>query len=65
MVVLRQRIAVLHNGKRSGSSGKTAASNFLSHFVADGNGNRKGNHFGRQKGAGSAIEKGTTLLTHN
>ena len=30
-----------------------------------GNGNRKGNHFGRQKGAGSAIEKGTTLLTHN
>jgi hypothetical protein len=34
-------------------------------YLTDGNGNRKGNHFGRQKGAGSAIEKGTTLLTHN
>jgi hypothetical protein len=28
-----------------------------------GNGNRKGNHFGRRKGARSAIEKGTTCLT--
>ncbi len=34
-----------------------------SQVTATGNGNRKGNHFGSRKGAGSAIEKGTTCLT--
>ena len=31
----RQTTVVLHNGQRSGSSGKTGASDLLSHFVAE------------------------------
>jgi hypothetical protein len=35
MVVSLQKTAVLDDRQRSGSSGKTGASDFLSHFVAE------------------------------
>ncbi len=35
LVVSRQTTAVLHTGQRSGSRGITAASDFVSHFVAE------------------------------
>lgn len=60
---LRARDAAASPVGEKSSLGKESRPLFVPLTVTPGNGNRKGNHFGRRKGAGSAIEKGTTCLT--